>query len=329
MGRQIVGIAALAAALWLGVAAPARAQTPQQRTEAKKVAGEALDLYKAGDDKAALEKFTKADGLVPAPTLKLYVARCLDKVDHMREAAEKYREVIAIELKPGAPKPHVQAREDAVKELAALLAQVPKLTVLVTGPGSEAAEVSRDGKPMSKSTLGEEQPMDPAFYQFEAKSGEKVARASVRLDRGKTERVELKFAADDAGVAGDKPRDFTAFRIAGFALVGVGGAAILGGAIAGGLALSDKSKAHDLYPDGTCNKADPKQDCSVAERLNSERTAASATLIAGSVVAATGAALLIYATVAGKPAEPAKPEENKAFVLPYLSPTGAGLFGTF
>ena len=318
----LAGWVALSLAAVMSLAWPCAAQTTQQRNEARKLGGEALDLFKAGDFKAALAKFEEADKIVPAPTLKVRIARCLDKLDRMKSSAEKYREVIAIELKPTSPKVYAEAREDAVNDLAKLLAQVPKLTVIVAGPGSEIAEVTLDGKPLARSAIGEEQSMDPGFYQLEAKSGAKSVRKSVRLDRGKIEKAELRFASELP--PGDKPADYLpAFRIVGWTMVGIGGAGIIAGAVSGGLVLSQKKSFNDEYPDGSCNAG--LQDCGDAIKFNRERAISTGTFIAGFAAGAVGAGFLVYAAVASKPAA----EKPVAALMPCPHDGGAGICGTF
>jgi hypothetical protein len=325
-----LGLALIFALVAIG-ASPARAlaQTNKQRDEARKIGGEALDLYKAGDFRAALAKFEQADKIVPAPTLKLHVARCLDRLDRMREAADKYRDVIVIELKPSSPKPYIQARDDAVKELAQLLPQIPRLTVIVTGPGSASAQVTLDGKPMASTAVGEEQPIDPGFYRLEATVAERAAQKSVRMDRGKTEKVELKLLGDVAVDlrSGAPAVDTRPFRIAGWTFVGVGGAGLLMGAVAGGLVLKDSSALSEVCPDRKCA---PDQQAAV-DKLNTERAISSAGFIAGLVSGAVGGGLLAYATLAGRPPIPtvgAAARANPRW-MPIVGVNTAGICGTF
>ncbi|MEM9874426.1 MAG: hypothetical protein AAF928_06000, partial [Myxococcota bacterium] len=68
-------------------ASPAGAQTSSDRATARKLAGQAIALMDAEDYEAALDAFREADTLVPAPTLKIRIARCLDALDRMQEAA--------------------------------------------------------------------------------------------------------------------------------------------------------------------------------------------------------------------------------------------------
>src|SRR3954468_13501151 len=96
--RRSRSAAAALAALLLS-AAPAFAAPPESadaaaaRSTARKLGQEAVKLFENSEWAAALEKFNTADSLVPTPTLGLYAARCLVKLDRLVEASERYLEV--------------------------------------------------------------------------------------------------------------------------------------------------------------------------------------------------------------------------------------------
>jgi hypothetical protein len=132
----------LASALLIAVvlAAPsaraqgANGQSAIVRATARKLGGEAVKLYDAGDYAGALEKFNTADSLVPAPTLGLYAARCLVKLGRTVEASERYLEVTRMELDRAALPVMRKAQADAVTEREKLLPSIPTLEVRLTGP---------------------------------------------------------------------------------------------------------------------------------------------------------------------------------------------------
>ena len=73
ISRRVITHLLLCTIVLLGLvftSASAEAQWHKRR-QALALAGEAIDLYKAGDYQPALEKFTKANELLPAPTLKI------------------------------------------------------------------------------------------------------------------------------------------------------------------------------------------------------------------------------------------------------------------
>jgi tetratricopeptide (TPR) repeat protein len=283
-----------AACFALAVAAAASAEAAPDdaaaRKQAIKLGGEALDLFAAGDYQAALEKFQKADELVPAPTLKLHVARCLDKLDRMMEAADEYREIIATELPAIAPKVHKEARKSSVTELATLLEQTPSVRVVVEGPGAEQADILLEGVELPAEVRGEKQSLDPGHYRFEAKIGYRRAAREIDLERGQHERVVLRLPARKAKapppVASD---DGDWMRIAGWVAIGVGGAALSWASITGVAVLSEEGDLEARCVDRQC-PPDAHDDARAFDRL---RAATTAGLVIGGVGVAAGTTLLL------------------------------------
>jgi hypothetical protein len=302
----------------VGLAAPAVAQPqPEEaRREALKLAGEAMDLYTAGDFAAALDKFGRADKLTPAPTLKLRVARCLDKLDRMNEAAAAYRAAIATELAPSAPAQHHEARKAAIAELADLLKQIPSVTVIVEGTGADRAAVRLDDKPLARSQVGQKHALDPGPHRFEAVVGKRRARAQALLARGKDERVVLTLPAPE--VPDKPPPQVTAedegrpFRIAGWSLVGLGGACLSLGSIAGVIVLEREADLVERCPNRQC-APDAHED---AKSFDTWRALSTAGLVIGGVMAATGITLVLVA--------PGAPETEGEVSLT-LVPGGGGV----
>ncbi len=310
------------------LSSPVMAQTSNDRTAARKLAGEGLDLMKAGDFKAALEKFQRADELVPAPTLKIRVARCLDKLDRMQEAANVYRDIIATELKPWAPAPHQKARKDAVPELAELLEQLPSVLVTVEGPGAGDAEVTMAGTPLPPEVLAERQTLDPGVYVFTAKAGEREVREELELERGKKMRVvlvlppvETKGPDGTTGPNGEV-EDPMPFLIGSYVAFGIGGAALIAGATTGGLVLSQRGDLEDRCPNG-CLPADHDD----AQAFNDMRIASTAMFVVAGVGAAVGTALFLLAPDGAPDEDP--PEDGKIEIEPMIGLGALGLRGSF
>ena len=315
-----------------GLATPAAAETYADRRLAQRLAGEALDLVKAKDYGAALAKFQEADALVSAPTLKVRIARCLDQLGRMREAAERYREVIALELKSNAPKVHHEAREEAVRELAELLAATPKLTVVLSGESKTPVDVLVDGESVG-SSLGQPMALDPGIHKVTLDGAGKRIEKPIALERGRSERVLLaipKPKDEGKSAAPATTTNSTALRVTGFALVGVGGAGLVVGAVSGGLLLKDRGELDRLCADGNCYADDP-QTARVAERFNDERIISSAGLIGGSVLGAAGAAVLFLSSGKREEAPQTGRDEGPGgwSLMPLVAPRFVGLAGRF
>ncbi len=288
------------------------------RQTALKLGGEALDLFAAGDFEAALAKFREADALVPAPTLKLHIARCLDKLDRMKEAADTYREVIATELAADAPAVHREARKEAVPELAALLAELPSARVLTKGRGAAEAKVTMDDAPLDPSQLGVKVSLDPGHYRFEARVGERVVGKSIDLRRAQHEEVVLHLAEETTDVepeAQPSASDGGAFRSVGWAAIAVGGAGVSLFSIAGVLLLSEEQDLAERCPERQC----PPEAHDDARGFDTLRALTTTGMIVGGVGLATGITLLLLAPSS----------EAETAVRPLLGPGFVGVEGSF
>lgn len=332
VSRATVGVIALTAVMVapgphgsFGVTTAWAAPSQADRETARKLAGEAMDLFAAGDYAAAHAKFAEADGLVPAPTLKLRMARCLDKLDRLQEAAAIYREVIAYELDRFAPAVHRQARKQAVPELAALLEQVPSVVVSVEGPDAGAARVTIDGEPFPDGELGQEHPIDPGVYRFEARVGDRVVTETVDLARGETERVALALpmSPEPDPVPGSAPggdpseEGVGPFVVAGWTAIGIGGAGLIVGGATGIAMLSKQGGLEERCEDRRC----PPDAHDDAREFNRLRVTTTVGLVVGGLGAGVGLTLLLLAP---------EPDRGDAVsVRPFISPFGGGMVGTF
>lgn len=312
-------VAVVFAGLTSVISSAAHAETPADRNLARKLAGEALDLFKAGDNAAALAKFREADALVPAPTLKVRMAKCLDRLGRMHEAAERYREVIALELKPWSPRVHREARDEAVESLARLLEETPKLTVMLAPTTDARAVVTVDGKAMA-GPVGQPLSLDPGQHSLVLTSGALKSERTVTLERGRSERVVLELPRPVVNpvavpVSGK-------WRTPGYVLVGAGGAGLVVGVVSTVLLYRDRGKLDELCPGGPCF-ADQQEAVTVAERYNRERIASTVGFVAGGVLGAAGASLLILDAVGSEQ------KDKGASVVPIVGPGFLGLSGRF
>jgi hypothetical protein len=103
----------------------------------------------------------------------------------------------------------------------------------------------------------------------------------------------------------------------GFAALGVGGAGLVAGAIAGGMALGKHGELAQICPEGHCTNQQ-----SAIDSYNLAGTLSTAGFIAGGVLAATGVVLVIVA-----PREPSR--SAQAWIAPVVGPGFAGARGSF
>jgi hypothetical protein len=269
----------------LPLVASASGGQASRRSQALSLAGEAIDLFDAGDYATALKKFARADVLIPAPTLKLRMARCLDRLDRMHEAADQYRKIIGSEIKSWAPRKHRQARQDAVGELATLLKQLPRILIEVAGPGGSSANVRIDSRPAPAGTR--DRTIDPGFHVFSASVGLREAKRTMDLQRGAAVRIELILPEIASGTPPTASSSPSALSVAGYSSLGVAAAGIIVGGITGGMLLSSRSALDARCPDRAC----PREAHEDASHFNTLRTISTVGFIVGGVGLAAGLSL--------------------------------------
>jgi hypothetical protein len=229
-----------------------------------------------------------------------------------------------VEIKPWAPRVHREARDQAVEALARLLEETPKLTVVLAGSGDGRAEVRVDGK-LLEASIGQATPLDPGLHAIVVKVSGRTVERSVTLERGRSERVSIDLSeqrvapqSSEAARSSDGAR-----RTLGFTLVGVGGAGLVVGLVGTGLLVRDRSELDALCPDGVCYR-DEATAVEVATRYNRERYVSSVGLIAGGVLGAAGAALLIVDALGGS-----KKRSESFQLVPVVAPGYLGISRRF
>lgn len=259
-------------------AAPAGAQVDESdRKTARALGEEATALFAQGDYKAALKKYEVAYKLVPVTTLGVRVARTLDKLGRLVEAEARYVEVLAMELPQGAPAVHVEAKEQAKKELDALRPRIPSLIVDPDVPATEDVRVTLDGAALRPDEWRKRKAVDPGVHRvLITRAGFEVGK-DVKVIEGDIAHVPLSLPktvppppASSASASAEPPKppppastpkpastpvaDAGPRRAIGFAALGVGavGFAVglygyLGAAAKQGT-LDQKCKAGDCPP---------------------------------------------------------------------------------
>jgi hypothetical protein len=311
----------------------ARAQGSAQdatRVSARQLGEEGTKLFEAGDYAGALDRFRRADALVPRQTLGLRIARCLDKLGRLTEAYERYvavaRMPVAAGLEPDIVVLQNEAKVKADAEGAALAARIPSLVIEVKGGGPDAS-VTVDGVVVPPALLGVKRAVDPGVHKIVATSAGRRASRDVNVKEGEALPVALTFDAAAPTQPGpvspaattpvaevSPPPKSSAQRSAGIALLALGGAGIVAGAAVGGAAVAKKSS---LVAACGANLQCRPSAWGDADAYNTLRVATTGGLVAGAVLAATGA--VVFATVP-KSAPPA---------ALWIGPRGLGVRGSF
>lgn len=254
------------------------------KDKAQELLSDGNQLAAEGDFGLALVKFRTAYELYPSPKLLLNIGTSLRQIGRNAEAAETYEAYLA----------HAEADPSRTDELRDILDDLDVLVAkLVISVKERGARVSLDGKILRDLDESRAIRVDPGEHTLIAeKPGRRPTIRHVTVKAKSTVKVALSVEAESSEEGeGPDPR-----AVIGYTLVGLGGVAIVVGAVVGGIALGTKSDAEEKCSD----EGDFAGYCSTegAELMKSARTegvAATATFIAGFAVAVGGFALVFSA----------------------------------
>lgn len=281
------------------------------RLAARSLGTSGVEAYQAGDYQKASEKLEKAYKTLRAPSLGLWSARALAKLSRLVEAAERYQEVIRLPVSGGDERVQQQAKVEAEAELTQLTPQIPSITVKLSGATADQVAITVDGEPLAASLVDENSPVNPGKHQVEGKRDSEVVQVSVEVRPGETKPVLLKFRGGRADAANTKASPVTkpdarrplevapgsakhsSRKLIGFVTLGVGGAGLVLGGIAAGIAASKQGSLDDS---GACrgNTCLNSQQATV-DAYNTWGKVAPIGLFGGAALAAVGVTLILTA----------------------------------
>jgi hypothetical protein len=171
--------------------------------------------------------------------------------------------------------------------------------------------------------------LDPGEHMVSAQRGEERIERTVKLEEGLETRVELPFkpkpvqpqppgpdtGPPDLGLGEPAAAEEGPWRTVGFVALGVGGAALVAGAVTGGLLLAKKSSLDGRCVDNQCSGLST-DDVDTYQTL---RPTTTVLLAGGGGVAAAGALMVLLA--------PSGPAESGA--VPLIGPAWLGVRGRF
>ena len=317
------------------LAQPAAAQEVDDatRASARQLGYAGVEAFQAKDYAAANEKLGRAFRVLQVPSLGLWSARALVKLGKFVEAQERYVKVRGLPVGGGDAEIQRKAQNDAASELSQLSLRVPSVVIQLEGAAAADVDLTIDGSKVASDLAGEPRPVNPGTHLVVGKRGAEQVQATVTVAESEHPSLVLRFKLAAPRVAPALPPSQSplasstppepggnagsAQRTAGWVTIGVGGAALLVGGISGGIALG---KGHDLSSNSRCQDyaCGPSQQSSV-DAYNSMRTVSTIGFIAGGVIAAGGAVLLLTAPSKASPASASL----------WLGPGSAGLKGAF
>jgi len=345
--RSCVAAALLGVAL-TGLAAPAAAQSDEQRAGARTLATEGAQAFNEGRFKDAVDLFSKAESLVHAPPHLLFMARAHAKLGQFVKAREAYLKIVKEQLAPNAPQAFRDAQTAAEEERKQVEPHIGRLKVTVEGAeGAKDLSVAIDGQPFPVVLLGVPQPMDPGDHTVTATAtGFKGAPATVSLKDAGQGAVTVKMEVDNSvpapaptpavepsgegavvttAPAGAAPSDTggggNGLRTASYVGFGVGAVGVVLGTVFVLKSSSNRKEADKAAKDLNCDSnnlcnadvADRVQ--SLDDKARSAKTLGIVGYVVGGLGVATGVTLFVLSS---------KSDQKSAFVAPYV---GLGAFG--
>ncbi len=302
--------------------------TAADRATARTLAQEGQQALEGKNYAIAIDKFSRADSLVHAPTLLLGLARAQVGLGRLVEAQESYNRIIRDGVAAGSPHSWTKALEDATKEVAALPQRLPWVTITVLGPTNP--EVVIDSTPVPIASLGVKRPVNPGNHTIKVSAeGYLPTEKAITLSEGQslTVNLELEQAPSDSSQVAKKStgsidtRTSTSSpetrRILAFGALGLGGAGLIVGGVTGALALRKHNQLTAACTDGAC---DPSQ-ASAIDSYHTYGNISTVSFIVGAVGAVGGAVLLFT--------QPKESSSATARVSAFVGVGSAGVKGTF
>jgi hypothetical protein len=312
------------------------------KATARELTLQGYDALKKGDNATAADRFARADKLFHAPTITVGLAKANLALGKLVAAYELFSRAAHESVPPDASAAFTNAVQQAQQELAALTPRVPGVIINVTGP--ENAQVTVDDTPVPSAAFGVKRPVDPGKHVIRGLApGYSPAEVTVTLAEGGAETVKLELKPGPGGpplapppvaltpagpgasgvstVPPPPPPDPGAKmrRTIGFVGIGLGGAGVLVGAIAGGLALSKHGDIAAECPNSHCPMGSEMKIQPDINTYQAMGNASTGGLIAGGVLAATGIILVVTA--------PRAPDQTGW--APVIGPGYAGVQGKF
>jgi len=311
------------------------AQPTDSKVLAEQLFGQGRDLAKTNKWAEACSKFEASLRYDAAIGTRLNLATCYEKIGKLASAWALFRDTAALALRAG----DAARSEYALKQAAALLPRLPKLTV--TGPATPPPgfAVTRDGLGLDLATLGTALYVDPGPHVVTASApGFEQLKTTLTVGEAASESVVIReLTASKTPVADPKLQRGEEWenpvgrseRGRTQMLVGIGLAG--GGAVLTGAGLIFGVHARSTYNDARAlcgaelicaNDASFEQGKDLVDRARTQATFSTVLVITGVAAAAAGAVAWVTAT---------KRERAEATVMPIVTDgdLGVAIVGRF
>jgi len=302
--------------------------TAEDRATARSLAGEGYQALQTKDYSTAVDRFSRADALVHAPTLMIDWARSLVGLGKLVEAQERYEQIIREGVDAKAPKSWQKALTDATSEVADLKPRLAWVTITVNG--SNDARVTIDGTAVPPAAIGVRRAINPGARMVRVSApGFLPQKMPLELAEGGEGSADFNLEPDPDAASKPAPAPLETAPVAGqphdptyaYVAFGIGGAGLVAGAVTGGLALGKRSElASACTPSGDC-RSNQKNVLSSYHTLGTISGVGFGLGVAG---VGAGIALLLLDRGGAPPPSP------QGFVIkPYVGVASVGALGSF
>jgi hypothetical protein len=301
------------------------------KAQAESLFREGKKLLAAGKLSEACAKFAASQEQDPAPGTLLNLGKCHEGLGKHATAWNEYKQAEALARDMG----RAEQEALALERVKAVEPKLSRLRVNPPRPSPDGLVVKRDGERIAESSLGQAVPVDAGSFTIEASApGYEVWRQQVEVGPDadqksvqvpalspirRTEAAPRPSAATSQDVAADTGS--SSKRTIGWALIGVGGAAVVVGGVLGFMVIQQANDAEDdpsLCPNKTCTAEGRK------EIDSAETKATISTIAVGVGFVAVGAGLYLLMT-SGKPPTESTRTTHRVKVVPTSLRSGAGL----
>jgi hypothetical protein len=328
-GPTRLSLAVLFAALATSRVAGA-APTLAEKATAQALFEDGLQLMGAKRYAEACPKLEESERLDPALGTRFRLSECEEAVGRLASAWAGFLEVADLAHTSGQADRETLAR----KRAAALEPKLSRVKVDVAQPDTPGLEVAHDSVVVGKGQWGTPVPIDPGTYTVTATApGKKPWRGSVTVAEGGATATLLVPTLDVAppelvaaaaiplavGTVGQPaPAEHVSStgKVAGWVLVGAGGAALISGGVMALVAKGDYDSAGSNCSASTCNAAGE----STINGARSLANVATGVFIGGAVVAVAGVVVVLVS--------PSSKSSSASAGL-RVGPRAAFLMGTF
>ena len=338
--RRAACVALLAAGVLTATVARAE-PTAADRETARSLMQQGRELREKGDGAEALKRFKAADDIMHVPTTGLELAKAQVAQGLLVEARDTIATHPAVARQGVGPRALQGGTPEGADQLdASLNGRVPALTIVVKGAGpGESATVTVDGIALAETAVGLPRSVDPGHHVLVAKTPTGEGKAEVDVAEGDQKKVEIAMVSSAPPPPAETPAETppatetpeaeptrshapTTLTWIG---IGVGGAGLVAGSVAGILSISKKSSLDSACANNVCGPSSYSD-------LDSANSLAMVSNVAFAVAGA-GAALAIVSLIVGHeessaPASQAPPAEAVRWV-PWVGAGSAGVSGTF